>query len=764
MAKKYIEAFVEDVKDILQKEDINYESHLLPYGYNIEKHNELFNGFFPKLVFSVELIYIFDDRVMEYTVLSDGEEIERTIDYTKGNLCVPFYFVCIISDNPDVNAKMEDLLSDNYSQDKKLIVRQGEEDISISIKKDDDYSVARKMHSRFQNNYYSTKMCISSQNVGMVINNEYHPAKIAFDPFMQYDLLFRYVSYFYLSEYYYDKLPYQIIEKDDNYIPSEEEAYYNECYLKTLQMAEELLKKTEILDKEHSDPGVAMYILDLIGEDNNVETVGDALKEFDLNKDNNLHEIQEWHKETERERRNKINEIKESERKEQRKKERDALYKEALDSVGDPEANRYLDYIVSVIKSDVGENVHVYGGSSFMEYFKDVSDNSVVYPSIIVIPVCDFSSNTYSNTNYNTTSYRLYTRSGGVEEYPFDYVNSFPWIFNVIIRILYDENSSDSAESIKDELIKKYNQGCDLFVLVPGSVDTYSKIGLKCKENYDKNVKSKWISIYSYSYETVYYSYYYNDYNLKANSRLQLSLLQMAYFYQIASREIESSINNMSDYIRCFNGLNAGMFDGKDYKILKGLYNNGCYISREQFNKGLYKHFRFCPELYDWTANGMTCKEITDNLKKKIELYNGLFTKICNDLKIPDRFYFENHHFRDGWDIDNYIKLMKQKNFQLLDDEFYISYEERERRRLKELQEEIEARRQYYAEHPEEEYDGGHGILSELLGRSFEKSNIKRNSGKTGKQDLIGQAGCAKNHGGSCSSCNIRRGCSRYWI
>ncbi len=68
------------------------------------------------------------------------------------------------------------------------------------------------------------------------------------------------------------------------------------------------------------------------------------------------------------------------------------------------------------------------------------------------------------------------------------------------------------------------------------------------------------------------------------------------------------------------------------------------------------------------------------------------------------------------------------------------------------------------AQEAEEEGDGGGGILSELIGRKIEKSNIERNRGKTGKRDLIGQAGCAKNQGGSCSSCNIRRGCSRYWI
>lgn len=58
----------------------------------------------------------------------------------------------------------------------------------------------------------------------------------------------------------------------------------------------------------------------------------------------------------------------------------------------------------------------------------------------------------------------------------------------------------------------------------------------------------------------------------------------------------------------------------------------------------------------------------------------------------------------------------------------------------------------------------GPGVMSSMIRQGVENRNIKNNIGKTGKRDLIGQAGCAKNDGGNCSSCNLRYGCSRYWV
>ena len=66
----------------------------------------------------------------------------------------------------------------------------------------------------------------------------------------------------------------------------------------------------------------------------------------------------------------------------------------------------------------------------------------------------------------------------------------------------------------------------------------------------------------------------------------------------------------------------------------------------------------------------------------------------------------------------------------------------------------------YYDNYPKQ---GGPGFLSSLIHQSIEERNIKHNVGKRGKRDLIGQSGCAKTYGESCSNCSFRMACSRYW-
>lgn len=101
-----------------------------------------------------------------------------------------------------------------------------------------------------------------------------------------------------------------------------------------------------------------------------------------------------------------------------------------------------------------------------------------------------------------------------------------------------------------------------------------------------------------------------------------------------------------------------------------------------------------------------------------------------------------------------------------------LKQERIEKEKREKLERERKARQaeEYYEYEEYEDYyvqgnyrPRGGGFLSTLIRDGIENRNLKKNIGKRGKRDLIGQAGCAKSYGGYCSECNLRMACARYW-
>ncbi len=428
---------------------------------------------------------------------------------------------------------------------------------------------------------------------------------------------------------------------------------------------------------------------------------------------------------------------------------------------GDKVLNVYTDAVVKDIRSKVADklNIPVYGGSTYMEWFRLYYAKELKIPNILVT---DFSSFTmYRNT------YTVIDGDGDEKSRPC-VKDKLPIEYNFAVGIL--AKTKEEAETYRKAITEAYSDELKLNIdisLLNGDVipltaqyDDSNPIAIEnLNDSLFGNIYKSLLSFKKTS--TVYCVKAYTKDDVQDNQRLQYRLLQQALFALECSEEVKhGAIYNLDRNYKALitkKGSIFGAFKSEDYKKLKVQFDNGTPIDRNLFNSALKNITQIFPSLYDRMIVGWTHQQIKEYMEGYVKYFEEQYNSLCDILDMPTSFTllsYPSPRSRDS--LRACIEFMGQPHYTL--EKALLDFMTYEVNRQAQQAAEDEARREARRE------SGGGGFLSSMINQGLEKSNIKRNAGKRGKRDLIGQAGCAKTYGGSCSSCNIRFSCSRYFM
>lgn len=219
--------------------------------------------------------------------------------------------------------------------------------------------------------------------------------------------------------------------------------------------------------------------------------------------------------------------------------------------------------------------------------------------------------------------------------------------------------------------------------------------------------------------------------NEKIKPKSEIETIKYIYMMTHYLETVENSIlDNLPEFI--FTWKHSQYYEDNEFSELPGVLDRKINIFNEIL---LDKETRLCLQDYKYI------QQLLNNTYKKINA-------------IPEVF-------RSASDLKRIIKYMEESND--LVSAIYKVHEENEINE-KRYEEEKRQREEEQLRKESESYEesSGGGFLSSLIRQGIESANISRHRGNRGKRDLIGEAGCAKNYGGRCSSCNLRFGCSRY--
>lgn len=732
MLDEYIEALKTDIEKIFGEKN-KVEFCWVHSAEGIDDAHKIGQCNSATVLCSMDSCYICDDTQNEYMVIRDGNETIEKVNYELGLLIKPVFSLRIVSDDSDKVADLEDLLLAAYSEERKLIIKNDLDSICISVIKKEGSSVDRGIINTLVKKYYST-ICLSTIDQGIVYNEKYHPAKVAFDPYLQFEVLEKYIAYNDLSKYYYKKLPYQLIEKTEGFTPSDEEKRNEENYLKTKELADSILKTSEILDSEHSNVFYAKKIVRIMVK-NKIIMINDAIKLFDEDKKKNELQLNVYNRRLEEEQEERKEQQIENEFNEKKRINDENNRKFILDSIGDNEINRYIDSVVSSLRTLLGDEVTVYGGSTYMNYYKSIDENSMIYPVILVKYDCDFD----SKIDYNSKCFKMYSSPDEeVRDYIFDYFNFLPLKMTVSINVYYDEGSQDRAELIKKQILDAYEKEETLYVNTSRNNDVSYLYNIKIENNINDS-DSSCISINLGEQIVAYFNTKYEKDDIKLDPQKQKILLKKSKFYHELVPRMRNAINSMTtEFTRCFNGQKPSYDDkkkGEKFCNLKIAYNNKNNITKEQFDGGLPRIVQIYPDLYSYFNNGLVLDNVVSDMKEKCNRFNSSCLSIKEELDIPDKEIDSSAklNFRSSDLIDQYLKILNENDFTILDSLFFESFERENAKKVKKKQDDElshldfgqigktytkEVQQEYYPEsthiHYHEESSGG-GFISNML-------------------------------------------------
>ena len=675
MVKKYIDALSNDLQQIFQDEDIEFNAYVTTEYTDLEMMSDVFKDEYPKLVFSMENSYICDDSITEYKVVRDGQIHNQKVDYKEGLLIKPIFYVNVVSDDPSHNADIEDLLLAAYATGREICIDYDlDYVISVSIKRMDSKIIRKKLSSSDKNVLVST-ICLEAINSGFVLCEKPHPAKVAFDPMLQIEVLEKLVSYNDLCDYYYNKLPFQIIDKINGYTPEPEEIENERIYKRIKETSDELLKSTEVLDAEHSNPFYVKSIYEIMHEKQYLK-LEEAIKYFDDNKETYSARLDKNNEELEKNRREKSEKEKELYVLERYQEKNKDDRKRVINTVGDPEINRYIDAVIPQIKDIVEADIEVFGGSSYMNYYRKRDNKEISFPCILIQSNIFF----MEDCNYNTSNYKLYTSDGIVNEYKYDYLYYLPGCLKIALQVIYDGNSQQMASLIKNKIASTYQNGRMLYVGIPNNENMFTCLELKTDSIGDAFIESSVYTVNFCEQKCVYFAFDNRTSDILYDSRYQLSLLKRIVFYKRISVRLQKAIDSISsDYQKCFDGKFPDGLDrkkGEKYLELKQLYNKKLFISKESFDEGLSKIVQIYTDLYDDFNNGQSVDTIISKIKSNKEKVDNNHKNICDTLKIPDQPIgeFQQRNYRDTSRINDYIKALSEDEFTIIENDFFEVY------------------------------------------------------------------------------------------
>ncbi|MBQ7955660.1 MAG: hypothetical protein IJ282_07900 [Lachnospiraceae bacterium] len=249
-----------------------------------------------------------------------------------------------------------------------------------------------------------------------------------------------------------------------------------------------------------------------------------------------------------------------------------------------------------------------------------------------------------------------------------------------------------------------------------------------------------------YSIPCVYFNNEENRVDVSNNRRLQINLLKLATFYGECSKKLyDLDLTNYTCLTQ--NGSLFNFLLPQDLKTLKNCYQKNLPLDKDLFTKVFSKIIEFYPNIYDKAVQRWSKRQVWEDTRN----YSKLFDQKCNGICTFLNIHFEELKVVSPSSPENlraYIELMQtDKNMSLSEAIATIEEEIIEERMNVEI----------------DTSNSGGGILSGLAHQAIESHNIKNHAGDRTRRDLIGLSGCAKTQGGTCSTCNLRFSCSRYF-
>lgn len=441
--------------------------------------------------------------------------------------------------------------------------------------------------------------------------------------------------------------------------------------------------------------------------------------------------------------------------------------------------NCYVDAVIADIRNKLPNPPTIIniGRSELAEWLKLYDEKDYPDPSILVSVSMNYTFNVKAYTNSDVNNREIFHGYS---------TTALPIEFGVRIDIITE--AEESAHMLEKQLREIYGSS-PVTIAVPDSQyqgeNCLLKMFMTGEASSDKshyltwNHKTHQITLYSTKYPTVYYVNDSIKYDITDNHKLQLRLLQQAQFALLCSAKLQNeAIKQLDgDYKNLIMRKSSlfGFLYSAEYKRLKSCFDCGQPIDRSLFNSVLNRITNLYPCLYDKMMSGMSYEQIKADIMNYAEYFAQRWIWLCNLLSLPEhlglntRCINRSDNIRSNEGLSHCIDYMAQSvGSGTKRDNRTVKGAIEDYRRFLEIElddyyEEQERRREYREEYGESSSVGG-SLLGSFISQKVESSNIRKNAGKRGKRDLIGQAGCAKTQGGTCSNCNLRFSCSRYFF
>ncbi len=389
----------------------------------------------------------------------------------------------------------------------------------------------------------------------------------------------------------------------------------------------------------------------------------------------------------------------------------DAVNKE-YSKKGDEVLNRYTDAIVEDIRSRVAEklNIPVYGGSTYMEWFRLYGVKELELPNILVTakPTFTMQRRTYSVIDQNGNEI---TRPCVKDKLPLEY--------QFVVGIL--AKTEDETNVLKKALVDVYSDAIQLDILVPElnaetiqlkmQYDSAKPIALQTLNDGLFGNIYKALLCFSNS-STAYFVKEYSKEELKDNQRLQLRLVQQALYMLDCSESLKySAIHKLdTDYKALITKKSSifGFLRNENYKKLKMQFDTGAAIDKELFNSVLKDITAYFPSLYDRMLAGWTYEQLKEYMQGYVHYFEERHKTLCSILGIPTTFLglsYPTPRSRDS--LRACIELMELPHYSL--NQALVDFRNYEAERQAQQDAEDEARREARRE------SGGSSILGGVL-------------------------------------------------
>ncbi|MCI8332315.1 MAG: hypothetical protein HFE78_05780 [Clostridiales bacterium] len=354
-------------------------------------------------------------------------------------------------------------------------------------------------------------------------------------------------------------------------------------------------------------------------------------------------------------------EKKQAETKKQREEERLKDVDKRFSKKGDKVLNRFTDAVVEDIASKLNFDfpITVYGGSSFVEWYRLEGNRILEYPNILI----------YTDSNF-TFEHKVYTNiaNNGTESIHGYGKTAFPINYGVSIRIMAKDQ--EQSDLIENKLYDIYSEKVEIHVPDPVIAGEFCSINIEI--NTDVSVTRETLRnkadgsnlintvITCKRFPSVYYPIEYIFTDITDDQPLQVRLIQQAQFLLLCDSKIRSeAIKQLdTDYKKLFgsqptaksvlgfmsNAISSALQDVvsmaynseefEAYKTLRTCIKNGQAFDRKTFDKAFSKIIGVYPNLYDKMMQGWSIDRIREDLNKYAEYFNERWNSICNSLAV----------------------------------------------------------------------------------------------------------------------------------